>query len=142
MNLDKHTHFELHMKTSILITAIFLISLQPFASAADGQIFSSKERQNILKVIDSICADTWCEGDYNFKFLDLSCLKKTRRCDVSFQFIKTEDEDHQVKSPVQTCSIGNITGIKSVLLSEDSLNNDFYEELSECILSKEQSVIF
>lgn len=110
--------------------------------ASEDQIFTAKERKNILKVIDSICADSWCEGDYDFKFLDLSCLKKTRRCDLTFQFMKFEDENHQVKSPVQTCTISNIKGIESVLSSEDMLNDDFYDELSECILSKEQSIVF
>jgi hypothetical protein len=130
------------MKTSLFLSTLLMFSQISNAFASEDQIFTPKERKNILKVIDTICADSWCEGDYDFKFLDLYCAKKTHRCDLTFQFIKTEDENHQVKSPVQTCSISNIKGIESVLSNEDMLNNDFYDELSECILSKEQTIVF
>jgi len=130
------------MKTSLMLTSLILFSQISVSVASEDQIFTPKERKNILKVIDDICADSWCEGDYDFKFLDLNCMKKTHRCELTFHFIKFEDENHQVKSPVQTCAISNIKGIESVLSNEDMLNNDFYDELSECILTKEQSIVF
>ena len=40
---------------------------------ADRPGLSAEQQTIVLKAIDDDCGDTWCEGDFNYRFKRLSC---------------------------------------------------------------------
>lgn len=129
------------MKHIILMLTLFVSSFTLFANETE-ELFSPTERQEVIRSIDDVCGDTWCEGDYNFKFINFSCDKRTMACDLSFHFVKTDERSVETYSPVQVCHFQNITNFKQLKDNNSSLNESFYEELSECITAREYSVQF
>lgn len=65
------------MKYFLLLTLTAFI-----ASANDGanNHLTEWEKQNLLTSIDNICADTWCEGDYDWGFEELRCDFENAEC--------------------------------------------------------------
>lgn len=131
------------MKNLILIISLFTTSIAtPLYANEVNEIFSLTERKEVLRSIDNVCGDTWCEGDYNFKFKNFSCNKLNKSCYVSFHFIKSDEQSVETYSPVQFCHFNNITSIKQVQESKLALNDHFYEELTNCIESLESQIEF
>ena len=52
------------------------------ADALSRSALSSAQSKSALKLIDDICGDTWCSGDYNFGFRRLTCAEQPHRADV------------------------------------------------------------
>ena len=102
-------------------------------------------RSKLIFSIDNICGDTWCEGDYDFKFNQFACNKKSSECELTFQFIERSD-DKTVKedlySEKQVCHFDNIKSFDQLMDGEFSLNQDFYDQVSNCISEREASVTF
>lgn len=127
------------MKTLLLI-AFILTSFSSFA--ASERSITKEQEQRVLKTIDDICGDTWCEGDYGFRFNAFKCDKKSSRCQLRFQFIKVEDNDLEVYSSEQVCEFKNITRYDQIMSSEWGLADDFYQEVSDCISDRERAIRF
>ena len=82
------------MKYSLLIFSSFFITSLSIASttARSTDIFTESQKETVVKAIDNICGDTWCEGDYDFKFNQFACNKKSSECELTFQFIERSDD--------------------------------------------------
>ena len=92
-----------------------------------------------LELIDNICGDTWCEGDFNFEFLEFELETKKAEAKVSFKLIS--DWGKKRKFFETDCTVKNINSMEDVIGSyrgRPELNNHFYEELSLCISDKEE----
>ena len=126
-----------------LITLI-VFSLVNFSAFASGvtELFSPSERNQVIRTIDNTCGDSWCEGDYNFKFVNFSCDKFKKACDLSFHFIKSDEQEKQIYSPIQVCHFKNIKNLSQIKDGDFSLNQNFYDELTECISNRESEVQF
>jgi thermostable 8-oxoguanine DNA glycosylase len=61
---------------------------------------------------------------------------------LSFHFIKTDEQSVETYSPVQVCHFQNIRNFKQIKEDKSSLNESFYEELTDCITTHEYSVRF
>jgi hypothetical protein len=98
------------------------------------------EDQTILKAIDNICGDTWCEGDYKFVFnkVILDTARNTTR--VLFT-MKIEDYTIEVDANASilmqsfdvACNVPGYSTFAGIMTSNDSLNWDFYTGLTDCI---------
>lgn len=130
------------MKNLINATLVTTLLLSTSAFTAE-RLFSARQEKRVLQAIDNICGDTWCEGDYNFRFNTFICDKKTNACELNFQFIVTNDDgvDEQF-SAVQVCRFENITQFSQLMDGQWSLNDDFYQDVTECITDLESSVEF
>ena len=53
------------------------------AEAALGNALSPAQEKTALGLIDQICADTWCSGDYDFGFRRLSCSRASEICTLT-----------------------------------------------------------
>lgn len=128
--------------TLLSISAVSATSA--FASLPDEshELFSIAQRTEVVRSIDDACADSWCEGDYNFKFVKLSCDKFTSSCDLSFHFIKSDDQSVETFSKLQVCHFENIRNFKQLKDSMYSLNEKFYDDLTECIGNRQNEVQF
>jgi hypothetical protein len=123
-----------------LLLSALLLSTTPVFSA---DLFSMAQKKEVLQAIDGICGDTWCEGDYNFRFNKFSCDKATSSCELNFQFIKTDDKgENETFSAEQVCRFNNIKEFHQVMDSKFSLNEEFYSTLTDCIWEKEKAVHF
>ena len=114
-----------------MITISFLMNL----SYAQPQ----SKNELALELIDNICGDTWCEGDFNFEFsqFELDTIKAEAK--VSFKLIS--DWGEGLKFFETDCTVKNISSMNDVISSyrgRPELNNHFYEELSLCISDKEE----
>ena len=91
-----------------------------------------------LELIDNICGDTWCEGDFNFEFNNLEINKKDKSAVVNFEMI---DEWYDTEKRFSTfCIIPNISSFKDIIdfnSNKKYLTDYFYEALSECISDRE-----
>lgn len=130
---------------SLIVLASFLatfVTSSALYADSSKEIFTEVQRQEIVGAIDNICADTWCEGDYNFEFIDFNCNKQDSTCKLSFYFIRTEDNDAQTYSPLQICHFENIKSMRQIKRGRGSLTNKFYEEVSDCITTLESELNF
>ena len=114
-----------------MITISFLMNL----SYAQPQ----SKNELALELIDNICGDTWCEGDFNFEFsqFELDTIKAEAK--VSFKLIS--EWGKEPKFYITYCIVKNIHFIGDVIgtyRGRPELNNNFYEELSLCISDKEE----
>lgn len=126
------------MKQLFLMAAL-LVNSQLFAS--DSRDFlSHDQKEDILSSIDSVCGDTWCEGDFDFRFTEFSCNQLTSVCILNFHFIKNEEDAEDVFSPLQTCEFKNISNFKQIKASAFTLDDSFFSELTECISLREKEV--
>ena len=134
------------MKKIISMITLFTISIATAnttkTSQESNEIFSIAERSEVILAIDDICGDSWCEGDYNFKFTKLACDKINKSCELSFHFIKTNEQSAEIYSPVQICRFENIRNFNQLKDSKYSLNEKFYDELTECIGIRQDELHF
>jgi len=99
---------------------------------------SRREEKRALFAIDQICADTWCEGDYNFRFRDLICNFTLGSCVLKYQTSPWPSREGQKVSWSNpfTCVIRNISNFDQLITvrgRQDDLNSDPYEQITECI---------
>lgn len=126
------------MKKYILLLLI-LIADTAFSKGADD-LFTSTQKNDILRQIDNVCADTWCEGDYNFKFNEFTCDKERKTCELNFQFIKYDDNNTEILSSIKFCHFEKIKSYRQLMESKHQLNENFYDDLSDCISDLEGSL--
>ncbi len=77
------------------LSALFVLGLSFGAllispAAADGstQQLSARQEHVVLGLIDDICGDTWCEGDFAFDFRRFSCDLHERSCDLTLRIAR------------------------------------------------------
>ena len=91
-----------------------------------------------LELLNNICGDTWCEGDFNFEFTDLEINKKDKSAVVNFEMI---DEWYDTEKRFSTfCVVPKISSFQDVIDFDSNkkyLTDYFYETLGECISDRE-----
>lgn len=96
------------------------------------ELFSPQENAKIVNAIDFICGDIWCEGYYEYKFLNISCDKNSHQCDLSFQFKESINDREVLYSPIQVCHIGEVNSIDQIMKDDQYLKFEFIDKLSSC----------
>jgi hypothetical protein len=129
------------MKKYLLTSFIFasFISTLIIVPSHSQEPFSKDQRQLVIETIDNTCADSWCEGDYNFEFTEFSCIKTNHVCELKFYFINTYNKIEK-KSQLQLCHFANIFEIEQIIDKSQELNNHFYELLDACISERAGSI--
>lgn len=112
-------------------------SLDGASEALQRSALTPAQAQTTLKLIDDICGDTWCEGDYDFGFRRLTCDKTKRTCTLLLQLFSRDGEGAARKSYFRSCKTPGFTGFSSLVATApngyQSLQSDYYDALSECI---------
>ncbi len=73
---EKETHFNMFQKTIIVVVTLLLLVLSGYLyqtqiNRPNFKHMTDTDLMNAVYVLDyanEICGDTWCEGDYNYKF--------------------------------------------------------------------------
>lgn len=120
------------MKALIILMMLVFGNALKAESFNHEELFSPQENAKILNAIDFICGDIWCEGYYEYKFLNISCDKGSNQCDLSFQFKESIDDHKIVYSPVQVCKLDGISSLDQVMANDQYLEFQFIDKLSNC----------
>lgn len=101
---------------------------------------NAREQATVLKLIDDICGDTWCEGDHNFSFDRVECQRGCRGvkgiCKLTFRTFSHDTDVATGPTFVRSCQTPGFSGFGSLVQTQgsyQSLQPDYYEALTECI---------
>jgi hypothetical protein len=101
-----------------------------------GNALTRAEVRTVLKLIDDICGDTWCEGDHNFRFRNLFCESSGGTCSLMFQ-TAPRDGANPARWRWQMCRTTGFFGFNSLVDTTSSgypsLAESYYEALNACI---------
>ena len=124
------------MKTLFFISSLIfsLNSLGEYSHSSIAQILNQSDKTEILSLIDRVCADSWCAGDFDYKFSTFSCNEQTLVCTLGFKII--DRENHNNKPRNKRCLFKGIS-TKEMILTGHNLNDEFYDHLNICITDRE-----
>jgi hypothetical protein len=98
---------------------------------------SPTQAKTTLELIDDICGDTWCDGDYDFGFRRLTCAKAAHTCTLTLQVFPRDGVVSSATSYWRSCKTTGFTGFQSLVSTApsgyQSLQSDYYDALTECM---------
>jgi hypothetical protein len=107
------------------------------AEALARSALTPAQAKTTLKLIDDICGDTWCDGDYNFGFRRLVCSKAAHTCTLTLQVFPREGVASTAPSYWRSCKTADYTGFASLVSTGpngyQSLQSNYYDALTECM---------
>jgi len=124
-----------------------LVSVSAFANSPVNQAPPEPTaEESVRRAIDNICGDTWCEGDFQFKFLAVTFDKDQLQTDLSFIMYPYGEEENLLEAdgsgaPVLHCQIEGFADANLILTPNGSLVDPFYTSLSDCIGSHETTIL-
>jgi hypothetical protein len=100
-----------------------------------------KEGKTVLKLVDDICGDTWCEGDHNFHFDRIECTRDcvnvAGTCRLAFRIFPSDSDLKTGPTYSRSCQTSGFNGFASLVDTAgngyQSLNWEYYDSLSACI---------
>jgi hypothetical protein len=139
---------EFIMKNLILLT-VLIASVKCFGA---GPILTNSESKILLGHIDSVCGDTWCEGDFDFHFKALSCFDDGS-CDLTLDFIyydwsETElfaDTPEKIIKVQVNCTLTGFAGRDDIIYEDEesktiTYSDMLYDRITTCIDDNEDAV--
>lgn len=112
------------------IWLVFLVALP--ASAAE--LLTPAQKRDVLSAIQTICYDTWCEGEYDFRFPSLTCERITAVCRVGVEL------RYEGKGTPHVCEVDRIRRVGDLIRGKGgraSLTERVYRVLTDCVSSLE-----
>jgi hypothetical protein len=108
---------------------------------------SKPQEATVLKLIDDICGDTWCEGDNNFRFDRLDCRKgcagHAGSCQLTFRVFSYDTDVETGPTYTRTCRTDDFSGFGSLVATNgqyQSLVPEYYDALTQCISRVEEQL--
>jgi hypothetical protein len=120
------------MNKMILIAVITISSL--FAQSAMA-FLTPYQADEIIQVMNNVCGDTWCEGDYEFDFKTINCSAATQTCEIQLAVIDpTAAPVNGSLVPVaeEICNLENVKRYYDIV-ARGELRSHVYEQLNGCI---------
>ena len=122
----------MYFKILTVAIASFLISSKDPCMA-----YTYTDEDIALELIDNICGDTWCEGDFNYIFHEVNYIKKTKTLTVSFELIADMYDTDLTFNTKCELRVNKFPEDVFLIGMHRSLTELFYENLSECVTDKE-----
>ena len=125
---------------------------------AQLEFLTEAQKKTILSEVDSVCGDTWCEGDYNYRFNLIACDSAAKACILKFDMIEDGESDLSFKPVSQTgkfiskisnthsvsCTVNGLSKVDDLLetIRPDyhELKDGFYSPLNDCIATLEKKL--
>jgi hypothetical protein len=117
----------------ILLTSLCAFALPP---SPVTQILNENDKAEVIKIIDQVCADSWCSGDYDYKFSTFSCNENIATCTLGFKIIDRDAKPGEVNYRNKRCIFKGITSKEKIYFGT-SLNEEFYDQLNNCVSNRE-----
>ena len=76
----------------LLLLAWVGVLAAPAAAEVQPHRLTQAQERIVLRLIDDICGDTWCEGDHAFRFRRFSCSPERGGCRLVVQIASTAQE--------------------------------------------------
>jgi hypothetical protein len=113
---------------------------EPTASVTEAlgpNALGPMQSKTVLKLVDDICGDTWCSGDYDFRFRRIACSNVAKTCTLLFLLIPREGVTSRSPSYWRSCKTHDFDGFDSLVTTTpsgyQSLDQNYYGALTECI---------
>ncbi|MBT6325171.1 MAG: hypothetical protein HOJ35_04325 [Bdellovibrionales bacterium] len=118
---------------TILCIAVIYFSLSSYGSEDYESL--------VLETVDNICGDSWCEGDFDFEFLEFKLSESEKQ--AKLQFVLILETNGQYLIHTAKCNLKGYTKISEIIEKETrynryNLTDRYYEELSLCIADEEE----
>jgi len=100
------------------------------------------QSSTVLKLLDDICGDTWCEGDFDWHFPKIVCHFTPGTCTLTFRI--TDPNPTPAKTYWRSCKVSGLKSFDDLVDTApngyQSLDNGFYDDVSLCIDHIEKSL--
>lgn len=114
-----------------VFASVLMILILGFNQPSYGFLNDSQEQQALL-AIDNICGDSWCEGEYDYKFQKLDCNADHKLCILDVEAFEWVGFDKKQLVEAKSCLIENVGGIEDIVKNE-MLKIKVYEQISDCL---------
>jgi hypothetical protein len=67
-----------HLLVRLVLAVLSVLALlsAPAAASPPRYAVTAAQERVVLRLVDDICGDTWCEGDHAFRFRSFSCTPR------------------------------------------------------------------
>jgi hypothetical protein len=104
---------------------------------ADANDLTTAKQKIALKVIDDICGDTWCEGDFDFGFKKIVCHFGKGTCTVTM-LIWPRQDTRPIPTYWRSCKISGLHGFADLVDTApsgyQSIDQAFYDKMTTCTM--------
>ncbi|HLE11187.1 MAG: hypothetical protein A2504_12545 [Bdellovibrionales bacterium RIFOXYD12_FULL_39_22] len=125
-----------------LVCIIFFSSIVYASDYRD--ILASAEKGQLLQEIDNICGDTWCEGDFDYEFYSINCVRSEGICYFDFAYLWRVYDGSSVEGKVtklpKRCVLNGFFSKNDLIKLENiggsqylTYTDKVYEAISGCI---------
>ena len=116
-------------------------SVAQAAEDLSSNALTKQQASTVLKLVDDICGDTWCEGDRNFHFDQIRCTRPRGNtkgsCRLAFRMFPYDSDLSTGPTYARSCTTPGFNGFASLVDTApngyQSLNWDYYDALTSCI---------
>jgi hypothetical protein len=106
-----------------------------------GNALTKDQASTVLRLVDNICGDTWCEGDHNFHFDRIECSRACGKvpgtCRLNFRIFPSDSDLKTGPTYALRCKTSGFSGFASLVDTApngyQSLNWQYYDALSACL---------
>jgi hypothetical protein len=124
-----------------------------FLAGAQGASGSVSDGERIMKAIDDICGDSWCEGAFDFRFQQVVLKPEKNETQIFFRMsqqypVRLDWKDGQgFKAQINqrfydvSCLMPGYSTYDSIMQSEYVLRWDAYTTLTQCINALEDRLM-
>ena len=130
-------------KTLLFAFALMITFGGIHAQAKD--ILNEKQKDTTLELLNNLCGDTWCEGDFEYEFDQIDCSKHKKNCKIElnvliygeFCYSNKPNEIKLYKKISWLCRIPSLNKVSDILVREKKkevyLNQRFIDKADQCI---------
>lgn len=136
-----------HRLTAVVFGGLSLAAViaTPAAAAPPAgrpYALTATQERIVVKLIDDVCGDTWCEGDHAFRFRRFSCDRRRAACTLRLQISSWSEEPRRWRT--RSPRISGFPRYGDMVVCEPngarSLQPAFYEAVGAAVRATEATV--
>ncbi len=108
---------------------------QSVAAVEESSDLTDEQRQTVLKLLDDACADSWCEGDYDWHFPKIVCHFGDQSCTLTLRI--TDPRPNPPATYWRSCKTSDVKAYTDLVRTSpngySSLADEFYDQVSDCV---------
>ena len=135
------------MRKHQFILILFVI-LSTSNTIANYQV-TSKQEEIVLEKLNNLCGDSWCEGEYEIIFHDLS--QNSSYLKFHLEFEEWIGAENNYKSHFRVCNIEGIDTFEQMITIDHSYDGQYFDQkyilvekflhkIDDCILNLETTI--
>lgn len=132
-----------HLLVRLLLAGLALLALlsAPAAASPPRYAVTAAQERVVLRLVDDICGDTWCEGDHAFRFRSFTCHPR-RGCVLRVQLASWSSEPLRWRS--RSARVPGFSRFGEMVATppggQRSLQPAFYEAVGRAVRTMTASV--